>query len=105
MIRYAKELLSIAKDVIPDIEYEFVLGEDYRILDEIFSNFNRYISRIKHNEGFETTLVRYDGDDSMIVGVGISDHPHKEAILRELDKYVKGMAKKLNVEMREDYVY
>ncbi len=105
MIRYAKDLLALATSLIPDVEYEFIVGEDYKELDEIFANINRYFYRIKRNEGFDARLGRYDTDESMIVNVGLGSHPEKDAILREFDKYVFGLANKLNITIRESYVY
>jgi hypothetical protein len=91
----AKEILSIARDLLPDVE--FLFKGDSSTLDELFKIINKYLYRIQHNEGFESTLSRYDEDGEMVVAIGIGDHPQKVAIIRELKKYVMGIALKLNV--------
>jgi hypothetical protein len=84
-----------------DVELEFRRdGLDSHAMNNLHAQVQGLIETIRCNEGLRTTVVRSDDDQVMRLGIGISDHEQKQAILQG----VASKAKMLETRLKQDKV-
>jgi hypothetical protein len=100
MIRTARELVRLAEDILRRTSIVVPRKEGIKpvVYNEIHSEVNRFLDRVRRNEGLSTSLARVDTDFGMLLEVGFTDHEAKEAISREVEQLVARKAKKFGIE-------
>ncbi len=100
MIRVARELVRLADDILrrTSIVVPRREGVEAAAYNEIHYELNRFLDRVRRNEGLSTSLSRVDTEKAMLLEVGFTDHEAKEAIVREAEGLVARNAKKFGIE-------
>lgn len=96
----ARELLAVARELVYDVDLLFLRdGVDGSTLNAIHSELTKYVDRVRSNEGFDVFSGRSDSDMGMRVCIGITDHEHKDAIIREVRGHAEKLANRMGVRM------
>jgi len=92
----AKDILRIAKELLVEVEigFERVPEVENSIYGAVHTEMQRMADKIRQNEGVEVIVARRDTKDTMEIGLGISDHEAKKAILEEFGKLASKLARR-----------
>jgi len=100
-VRIARELLKIARKLVFDEDIIFVRDDDTKeaVFDKIYLEMQKFLGRIRRNEGMETYTGRRDNNTAMEISIGLDDHDAKSAILRDTLKHAEKLGKRMNVKV------
>ena len=86
MNRLAMDILGIADDILRRITIGIPREADIgdAVYGEIHYETQRFLDRLRRNEGIDTFMNRIDTTAAMTIEVGFTDHEEREAIVREL---------------------
>ena len=95
MSRISRWLTRLAEEVLPQVRmvFERKEGKDNK-LNSIHFDLQRFVSTVRSNEELKTSFSRIDDENGMTLIVGLSDHKEMDAIVREIRKQAKKLAKK-----------
>jgi len=88
MNRIAKEIVAVAKELLvrATITVPRVKGVEGHSYNAIHYEVQRFLDRVRQNEGIDTLLARTDDSKAMVMKLGFTNHEHQAAIVREAVK-------------------
>jgi hypothetical protein len=95
-------VMRLAEEIIPQTRLHFTRSDkvEAREYNAIHFELQRFVATVRQNEGLEATVARIDDDEEMLLLVGFSDHEARDAVVEELERQAKKMAKKANIELK-----
>lgn len=95
-------ILRIAEKIVPQLRLRFKRSEkvEPREYNSIHFDLQRFAATVSRNEGMEATVARTDGEDEMILLVAFSSHEAREAVVEEMERQAKKMARKAGIELK-----
>jgi hypothetical protein len=95
-IRIAREILGIAKDLLPRIKITFTRTPkvEEREFHSAHFDIQRFVSTLRGNENLECFVSRRDDDKVMEITVGFTDHEAMKGIVESMSEMVRKLGKK-----------
>ena len=90
-------ILAVANDVIPGRATLTILRQDgieKWAYNDVHFEIQKFLDRIRQNEGMDTFLMRKDSSEAMQLEIGFSDHESMGAIVRELTHKASNISKR-----------
>ena len=88
MKRIAKELLRVAEDILPATRAVLTIPRSAEIdsyaYNDVHFEVQRFLDRVRKNEGIEAFMLRRDDNEKMALEIGFGEHEAAPAIVREL---------------------
>jgi hypothetical protein len=103
--RVARELMMLAKEVSevpPQTVLRFKRSDkvDAKEYNGIHFELQRFVATVRGNEDLKTTVTRTDDDKEMVLTVGFSNHEARKAIVKELERQARKLAKKAKITLK-----
>jgi len=96
MNRIARDILSIASELLPRIQATFFKTpkmED-RDLNTVHFDIQRFVSTLRRNEEIDSFVSRRDDDKVMEITVGFTDHEAMKGIVGSMSEMLRKLGKK-----------
>ena len=95
MLRLAVKLVDIAEELAADLVFSFRRDTSKGLYpaNSLYGELQSYLDRIRQNEGLTCVSFRRDKPGEMLVGVSISEHDQKAAILKGLQERAEKLAR------------
>ena len=94
-------LLRLAAEMVPQVRMTFKRSEkaDASVCNAIAFELQRFVDTVRSNEGLRTDFERIDDDEAMVLVVSLSEHEARKAIVEELERKARKLAKKNNLKL------
>lgn len=102
MARISDIIFRVAEEILPQVRLTFKRkeGVDQAAYNSICSDLVRFVDTVRGNEGLETQFARLDDEKEMTLLVGLSSHEARDAIVEELERQAKKLAKGKDIEVK-----
>ena len=95
-IKIAREILAVAKDLLPRIKVKFTRTPkiEEKDLNSIHFDIQRFVSTLRQNEDIESFVSRRDDGEEMEIAIGFTDHEAMKGIVKSLNDMLEKLGKK-----------
>ena len=102
MNRIAKDLMDIAKELMPRIRVTFTRTPDIeeRDLNAVHFDIQRFVSTLRKNEEIESFVSRRDDDKVMEITIGFTDHEAMSGIVDGMEEMLNKIGRKTGLKVK-----
>ena len=103
MRRAADSLMKLAEEVLkPQLKLRFKRSDkvEVREYNNVHFELQRFVATVRGNEDLKTTVTRTDDAAEMLLTVGFSDHEARKAIVEEVERQARKLAKKAEITLK-----
>ena len=95
-------ILRVAEEIMPQTRLHFKRSDEVepKEYNAIHFELQRFVATVRQNEGLEATMARIDDDEEMLLLVGLSKHDARDAVVEELERQARKMAKKADIDLK-----
>lgn len=101
-MRFSESILRLAEEILPQTRLVFKRKKDADNSDynSICSELMRFVDTVRGNEGLVTQFARLDSEDEMTLLIGFSNHEERAAVVREIERQARKLAKRKDIEVK-----
>ena len=95
-------LLRLAEEILPQTRLHFKRSEkvENKEYNSIHFELQKFVATVGQNEGWKVTMARIDDDKEMVLLVGFSNAKERDAVVKELERQAKKLARKADIELK-----
>ena len=95
-------VLRLAEEILPQTRLHFARSEkvEAKEYNSVHFELQRFVATVGQNEGWKVTMARIDDEDEMLLLVGFSNHEERDAVVEELERQARKLAKKADIELK-----